>query len=1061
MAETSPFASPNESGQKRTTMRDLPTGTVTLLFTDIEGSTHLLQQLGEGYAGVLTECRELLRDAFSRHHGYEIDSQGDSFFVAFARASEAISAGVAAQRALTTHSWPEDVVVRVRMGVHTGEPSLVSADYIGLDVHHAARIMSAGHGGQVLLSQTTQDLVQYDLPDGVSLRDLGEHCLKDLQRPSHLFQLVIADLPADFPPLKTLDSRPNNLPVQLTPLIGREQEGAAVQNLLQREDMRLVTLTGPGGTGKTRLGLQVAADLSDLFPDGVYFVNLAPLSDPALVIPTIAQTLDLKETGDQPLLELLKGYLRDKQLLLLLDNFEQVVSAALQVVDLLAASPKLKVIVTSRAVLHVRGEQEFPIPPLAVPDPKRLPDLVTLSHYEAVELFLSRAQAVVPEFQLSNINAPVLAEICARLDGLPLAIELAAARIKLLPPQALLARLGQRLAVLTSGPHDVPARQQTLRNTITWSYNLLEAQEQRLFRQLSVFVGGCTLEAAEAVCAALGDGDGAGPVLDGVASLIDKSLLQPTAQKNGELHLVMLETIREYGLEVLATSGEMEATQRAHALYYLALAEEAESELEGPQQVRWLQRLEREHDNLRAALRWSLEQGEAGYSMETALRLGGALRAFWLRHGPMSEGRTFLERALTGSKGVVTATRAKSLLAATSLATHLGNMDRAESMAQESLALCRELRDTWGIAHSLLQLGRAASYRGNFPVARPLLEEALALCREVGNMWGITFALEELGYLALQQGDHVRARALFEESLAIERELGDTLNIAATSLRLAEVHFVSQGDQATVCALLEEGLALSREMGNMWGIAFSFFLSGWVSLQQGDVATARERAEESLGLYSETGRGRSIAEALSLLGRVEARQGDHVRARALFEESLAIARKVDHKLNIPSCLEGLASVFASQEESVWAGRLWGAAEALREAMGTPIPPVERASYERSVAAARAQLGEKAFAAAWAQGRTMTPEQALATQGPVTLPQPFLAAPSSTTSPDGLSARELEVLRLLATGLTDAQIAEHLVLSLHTVHAHLRTIYSKLGVTSRSAATRYAFEHQLV
>ncbi len=303
-----------------------------------------------------------------------------------------------------------------------------------------------------------------------------------------------------------------------------------------------------------------------------------------------------------------------------------------------------------------------------------------------------------------------------------------------------------------------------------------------------------------------------------MASLIDKSLLQPTAQKNGELHLVMLETIREYGLEVLATSGEMEATQRAHALYYLALAEEAESELEGPQQVRWLQRLEREHDNLRAALRWSLEQGEAGYSMETALRLGGALRAFWLRHGPMSEGRTFLERALTGSKGVVTATRAKSLLAATSLATHLGDMDRAESMAQESLALCRELGDTWGIAHSLLQLGRAASYRGNFPVARPLLEEALALCREVGNMWGITFALEEWGYLALQQGDYARARALFEESLAIERELGDTVNIAATSLRLAEMHFVSQGDQATVCALLEEGLALSREVGNTWGI---------------------------------------------------------------------------------------------------------------------------------------------------------------------------------------------------------------------------------------------------
>jgi predicted ATPase/class 3 adenylate cyclase/DNA-binding CsgD family transcriptional regulator len=1048
-------------------MRDLPTGTVTLLFSDIEGSTLLLQQVGERYADILATYRQLLRITFQQWNGVEVDTQGDAFFVVFARASDAILAVVDMQHALARHDWPNGAAVALRIGLHTGEPSRTTEGYVGLDVHHAARIMSVGHGGQVLLSQTTRDLVEHGLPEGVSLRDLGEHRLKDLQRPGHLYQLVIVGLPADFPPLKTLESSPNNLPVQPTSLIGREKEVAALLNLLQREEVRLLTLTGPGGTGKTRLGLQVAAELSETFTDGVYFVNLAPLSDPHLVVATIAQTLDLKEVAGQSLLDLLKEALHWKHLLLLLDNFEQVVDAAMDVAVLLAVCPNLKVMGTSRMTLHIRGEQEFPVPPLAVPDPKRLPDLVTLSHYEAVELFLARAQAVKPEFQLSKTNAPAIAEICARLDGLPLAIELAAARIKLLPPQALLARLGQRLAVLTSGPRDAPARQQTLRNTIAWSYHLLDAQEQRLFRQLSVFVGGCTLEAAEAVCAALGDGDGAGPVLDGVASLIDKSLLQPTAQKEGELRLVMLEIIREYGLEALAASGEMEANQRAHALYYLELAEKAEQEIEGPQQVRWLQRLEREHDNLRAALRWSLEQGEAGYSMETALRLGGALRAFWLRHGPMSEGRTFLERALTGSKGVVTATRAKSLLAATSLATHLGDMDRAESMAQESLALCRELRDTWGIAHSLLQLGRAASYRGNFPVARPLLEEALALCREVGNTWGITFALEELGYLALQQGDHVRARALFEESLAIERELGDTLNIAATSLRLAEVHFVSQGDQATVCALLEEGLVLSREVGNTWGIAFSFFLSGWVALQQGDAATARELAEESLGLYRETGGGRSIAEAISLLGRVEARQGDHVRARALFEESLAIARKVDHKLNIPSCLEGLASVFAAQEESVWAGRIWGAAEALREAMGTPIPPVERASYERSVAAARAQLGEQALAAAWAEGRTMSPEQTLATQGKAMIPTQMPARPASATpvksptSPAGLTARELEVLRLLAKGLTDTQIAEQLVLSLHTIHAHLRTIYSKLGVTSRSAATRYAFEHQLV
>jgi class 3 adenylate cyclase len=447
-------------------MRNLPTTTITLLFTDIEGSTRLLERLGERYADVLAECRHLLRGVFLDFHGHEVDTQGDAFFVVFVRATDAVSAAVTAQRALAAHAWPEGVEVRVRMGLHTGEPSPVAEGYVGVEVHHAARIMSAGHGGQVLLSQATRELVEHTLPDGVSLRDLGEHRLKDLRRPSHLFQLVIAGLPVDFPPLKTRSPHPNYLPAQPTPFIGREREVAAVMQLLHREDVRLLTLTGPGGTGKTRLALQVAAEVSDLFADGLSFVDLSPVSDPSLVIAAIAQTLGIREMGGQSLLERLKDELQQQELLLLLDNFEQVVGAAVHVVDLLAACSQLKVMVTSRVVLHVRAEQEFFVPPLSLPDPNHLPDLVALSQYEAVALFIRRAQRVRPDFQLTTTTAGAVAEICVRLDGLPLAIELAAARMNLLSPQALVGRLGQRLHLLTSGARDVAVRQQTV--LATW-----------------------------------------------------------------------------------------------------------------------------------------------------------------------------------------------------------------------------------------------------------------------------------------------------------------------------------------------------------------------------------------------------------------------------------------------------------------------------------------------------------------------------------------------------------------------------------------------------------------
>ncbi len=597
-----------ETTKKILPLRNLPKGTVSLLFTDMEGSTRLLQQLGARYADVLAECRQLLRTAFQRWNGYEVDTQGDAFFVAFARAIDAVSAAVDAQRGLANHSWPEGVTVRVRMGLHTGEPTLTSEGYVGLDVHRGARIMSAGHGGQVLLSQTTRDLVEDELLVEVSLRDLGEHRLKDLGHPLRLFQLVIEGLPAGFPPLKTLDAHPNNLPVQPTPLIGREEKVAVLVELLGRGDVRLVTLTGPGGVGKTRLGLQVAAELSDRFSDGVFFVNLAPIRDAEFVVAAIVQTLEVKEIAEQGQaqpLQRLKAFLREKNVLLVLDNFEQVTAAALLVAELLAACSRLKVLVTSRIALHVRAEHEFAVPPLAVPDLKHLPDAAALAQYEALELFTQRAQAVKPDFTVTSANASAVAAICVRLDGLPLAIELAAARIKYFPAQTLLTRLEQGLGVLAGGARDLPERQQTLRSTIAWSYDLLSPEEQKLFRRLSVFVDGCTLEANEAVCTAAGALDE--DILEGLASLVDKSLLRQE-EADGEPRFTMLQTLREFGLECLANEQETEVTRHAHALYYLRLAEESEPHLKGKAAARWLVQLELEHENLRAALDWLLER---------------------------------------------------------------------------------------------------------------------------------------------------------------------------------------------------------------------------------------------------------------------------------------------------------------------------------------------------------------------------------------------------------------------------------------------------------------------
>ena len=863
------------------------------------------------------------------------------------------------------------------------------------------------------------------------------------------------------PPGDTAQLVTHTLPVSLTLLIGREQEVKAIHALLLRPDVRLLTLTGTAGVGKTRLALEVARDLVHDFADGVHFVSLAPISDPAFVISTIAHSMGLTESGSQPLLDLLKTSQRDKQRLLLLDNFEHVITAATLLAELLEACPDVKILVTSREVLRLRAEHQFAVPPLALPDPNCLPDDRSLAHVPAVHLFIQRAQAIRSDFHLTTDNAATIAEICIRLDGLPLAIELAAARITLFPPQALLARLNQRLRILTSGKRDVPVRQQSLRNTIAWSYDLLHTEEQRLFRRLSVFVGGYTLEAVEAVYAALDGSNGAVSALEGVTSLIDKSLLQQTEQEGEEPHFVMLETLREYGLERLASHEEEEATRWAHAAYYLRLSEEAEQNSFGAEQAVWLERLEQEHDNLRAALRWSLEQGEAGHSIELALRLGGALKLFWILHGHYSEGRTFLERALASGQGVMVSIQAKALMAATYLAINQSDIDRAETLCEESLALSRELSDTTGIENILSLQGSIAHIRGNLVEAYSLTEEAVSLARKSGDKFMIASTMHDLAFVCLDRGEYARACAMYEECLVAFRELGDKVGIAASLYQMALGLFFSLSDQERVPLLLEESLEHWDSQG---GNALWSYLAGQVALQQGDAAQARSLLEESVTLYKKMEDRWHTARSLSGLARVEAVQSNYTAARTLYEESLALCREVGDK-NIASTLEGLADVVAVQGDPTWAARLWGAAESLRIAMGTLIPPVYQADYERSVAAARAQLGKEAFTIAWAEGRGMTPEHVLAEREPMSEPTPALTAPSSAAaappSHAGLTVREIDVLRLLAQGLTSAQISERLVIGLVTVNSHVRSIYSKLGVTSRAAATRYAMEHHFL
>jgi predicted ATPase/DNA-binding CsgD family transcriptional regulator len=783
-----------------------------------------------------------------------------------------------------------------------------------------------------------------------------------------------------------------------------------VCKLLRDEEVQLLTLTGPGGIGKTRLALAVAGQVGREGGIETYYVPLATVTDPDLVLLILTQALHLQEeSGGARLFDQLVAALRNRRLLLLLDNFEQVLSAGPLIVNLLTVCPQLKALVTSRERLRAYGERVYPVPPLAQPNPDALPTASEAAGIGAMALFVARAQAVVPEFALTDANVADIAAICRRLDGLPLAIELAAARVNLLPPRALLARLEQRLPLLTGGGRDRPARLQTMRDAISWSYDLLEPAEQAVLRRISVLAGGGSLDAAEAVC---------GPDLDTLgclASLADKSLLRTISSGEAASQIEMLETVREFAAEQLTLQPDAADIHRRHAHFYLKLAEQAETMVDGPEQTSWLQRLDLEYDNFRAALDWSLQSGD----VELALRLASALWPYWDRRGHPSEGERWLERALSDGSDAAPAARAKALHRLGNLAIDVGEYDRASNFYELSLALRKELGDRSGIASSLNGMGIVAADRGDYPLAEERHLAALAVRQELGSAPAIALSLYNLGQLAADQGDFPTARERYEGALAIRRQLGDT-----------------------------------------GGIAYICWALGEVALRDGDPA-APELLDRALTLFRETGDRLGESFALHSLGRVAQQGGDHLTALADLHAALRIRQEYGDRLGIVACLEAVAGLAAEQDQVETAARLFSAAAAERAALGTPIPPVHQPFHDRAIAGIREALGVSSFAAAWLLGQGLPIKEAIALALTVAPPAPSASDAEEPSCDDyRLTPREREVLNLLVEGRSDREIAEELFISRKTASNHVTNILGKLNADTRTAAATLAVREGL-
>ncbi len=967
-------APPARNSQLSTLNPQLPRGTVTFLLTDMAGSTAMWEKAGDAFRNALEAHHRLMRTLFTEHGGHEVKEAGESFLVAFESPIAALTCAIACQKTVdglllrvegqADNSQPSNLnpQLRVRMALHTGEVKLEEGEYHGIVLHRASRILTAAHGGQILASEALSFMLRRDLPAGVQLVDLGVYRLRDVQAPERLFQVNYDGMPqTDFPALNAEAGYQSNLPLQFTRFFGREEQLAQLSEMLQSGHTRLVTITGPGGTGKTRLALEVANRLLEPFAGAVWFVPLVDLSDPQLIAGAIVDALRIPRPATAEPLDQAVLALNRQPSLLVLDNLEQFVEEGGQVVRaLLERVPLLTCLVTSRQSLGLLAERESQLAPLATPNGPGTPERLTM--FESVRLFVDRAQAVKPDFQVTNQNAPAVAELCDRLEGIPLAIELAAARASVLSPSQMLLQLENRFDFLVSRRRDATDRHRTLRAVMEWSYRSLPPETQGFFAQLSVFRGGWTLESASEVT-------GDHLALEHLEHLRACSLVQAADYETG-MRFRMLESIREYA-EAQLTPEERAAAGHRHLDFAVRFAEEAEPGLTGADQQAWLERLEADHDNLRAALGFALQ-----LSTESGLRLSGALWPFWYVRGYFGEGRMWcrsaLEREVDADR---TAVRAKALNGAGALAYRQGDYASARSLYEESLSIRRERGDRRGIALSLNNLGLVAQEQGDYASAPSLFEESLSIGRELGDRRGIAMSLNNLGMVAQDRGDYASSRSLFEEALTINQDLGNR-EWEAANLNNLGILTLHQGDYASARSLSEESLSIRRELGDRSGIALSLNNLGKGAREQGDYVSARSLFEESLSILRELGNRVGIAHSLSNLGSVAHEQGDYASARSLYQESLSIRRELGDRQGIAASLEAFAGLAAALSQSVRVARLWGAAEALREEIGSPLSSNDRDQYDESVAAAREALGDDAFSTARAEGRAMTLEQAV-------------------------------------------------------------------------------------